>query len=132
MKNLFLDDLRSPVDAFKETLYDNPHEIYISKKWVTVRNHIAFVDFILTNGIPEIISFDHDLAKSHYTPRKFWNDYQKSKEWQDAQVHEEKTGYDCALWLMQHCIENNLELPICYIHSGNPVGRDKIINALKL
>ena len=56
--------------------------------------------------------------------------YDKSKEWQEKQVHKEKTGYECAKWLIDYCIENNLECPMYVCHSMNPVGRDNILGVL--
>ena len=35
----------------------------------------------------------------------------------------EKTGYHCAKWLIEYCIDNNEKLPAeIYIHSMNPAG----------
>ena len=131
-KNLFLDDMRMPSDAYMEKLYDNPHTLYIDKEWVLVENFEQFKQWIENNGMPDIISFDHDLAPSHYTPKELWTDYEKSKEWQDNQVHSELTGAGCALWLMKFCEDEKLDLPQCIVHSANPVGRDKIIRILGL
>ena len=64
-------------------------------------------------------------------PEHLWTDYDKSKEWQDAQVHKEKTGYECAIWLVDYCMDNNLKLPNYYCHSMNPVGKDKIVGLLQ-
>lgn len=38
----------------------------------------------------------------------------------------EKTGYDCAKWLVEYCLDNNLKLPKWNIQSANPVGKDNI------
>ena len=65
-----------------------------------------------------------------FTPEHLWVDYDKSKEWQDAQVHIEKTGYECAKWLVDYCIKNGLKCPDYYCHSMNPVGKDKIVGLL--
>lgn len=42
----------------------------------------------------------------------------------------EKTGFDCAKFLVEYCMENNLKLPEFYVHSMNPVGKDNIVNYL--
>ncbi len=42
----------------------------------------------------------------------------------------EKTGYDCAKWLVNFCMDNNLELPEYYAHSMNTVGRRNILGYL--
>lgn len=130
-KNLFLDDKREPRDAFNENLYENPVHLFVEEEWEVVKNYKEFVEWILEFGVPDIISFDHDLAPSHYTPKEYWTDYEKSKEWQDRQKHTEPTGAGCALWLRKHCEDNNLELPYVIVHSANPVGRDKIIKFLQ-
>lgn len=38
----------------------------------------------------------------------------------------EKTGYECAKWLVSYCIDNKLKLPSYYVHSMNPVGAENI------
>lgn len=119
---LFLDDVREPIQAFTYTKLN----IFRDKDWAIVRNFEEFKTYIETNGIPYFISFDHDLADSHYTPKHLWDNYEASKKWQEEQIHTEKTGYDCALWLLQYCSDNNLKLPNHYCHSMNPVGKDKI------
>ena len=124
---LFLDDIRHPYDAYTYT----QETMFLQKIWEVVRNFDEFKSHIETNGLPRLISFDHDLADSHYTPQHLWTDYEKSKEWQETQVHKEKTGYECAKWLVDFCMENNLELPAYYCHSQNPVGKDKILGLFK-
>jgi hypothetical protein len=123
---LFLDDIRNPIDAFSYT----KQKMFIDENWDVVRNYEEFKNYIIQNGIPSMISFDHDLADSHYQPKHLWTDYDKSKEWQDQQIHTEKTGYECAKWLIEYCTENNLKLCSYFCHSMNPVGKDNIINAL--
>lgn len=129
-RNLFLDDKRMPSDAYLENLYDNPHDVYVNEEWGVAESYADFVFWIIYNGLPKIISFDHDLAPSHYAPKHLWTDYKKSKEWQEEQVYTKPTGADCAVWLVEYCEKNNFELPVCYCHSANPVGRDKILKIL--
>ena len=107
--NLFLDDVRMPKDVFAYTKLP----IYISVDWVVVRNYYAFIALVEGKGVPEIISFDHDLADVHYKKQEF--DYKNPNL--------EKTGYHCAEWLIYYCIDNNKELPAeVLIHSMNPAG----------
>jgi hypothetical protein len=101
--NLFLDDVREPNLFLNDT-----------RTWVIVRGYNDFVKIITERGLPEFISFDHDLADEHYNQIV---DYEK---------YVEKTGYDCAKWLMEYCIKNNKTLPNYQIHSMNPVGRMNI------
>lgn len=124
--HLFLDDIRNPIDAFAYT----KDSIYLEREWVIVRNYEEFERYLQKRSFPEVISFDHDLAPSHYTPEHLWDDYEASKKWQDAQVHIEKTGYDCARKLITYCDYNQIRLPRCLVHSQNPVGRDNIQNLL--
>jgi hypothetical protein len=124
---LFLDDIRHPYDAFEHT----QQTMFLHKKWEVVKNYNEFIKWITKNGLPELISFDHDLGDTLYTSAHLRNDSEKSKEWQDAQVHTEKTGYECAKWLIDYCLDNNLKCPKFYCHSMNPVGRDKINSILE-
>ena len=43
----------------------------------------------------------------------------------------EKSGYECAKWLVQYCLENDLDLPFCYVHSQDVVEQDNINHLLK-
>ncbi len=110
---LFLDDIRYPIDAYHYTKQD----IFLRKDWHIVRNHEQFVNRILEKELPEMISFDHDLADQHYTD-------------QGSQEYVEKTGYDCAKWLVEYCMDNDVDLPKFYCHSMNPVGKNNIESLL--
>lgn len=127
-KFLFLDDIRVPYTVFE---YTGLNFYFSNNHWHIVRNYEQFVQYIEQNGLPEFISFDHDLADSHYTPPHLWDDYEASKKWQDEQVHTEKTGYDCAMFLVEYCVQNKNKIPNWYTHSLNPVGKDKIDNLMR-
>ena len=119
--NLFLDDFRVPADAFN--YLGNP--IYLKKDWVIVRSYDEFVKYIEENGLPEVISFDHDLADFHY-------DVQDHVDQDYYDLCEEKTGYHCAKWLVNYCIDNKKELPqTIMIHSMNVVGSKNIDSLFK-
>lgn len=120
--NLFLDDYRTLLSTYEYKKF----KPYITEEWVIVRNYNEFVKVIEQQGLPKLISFDHDLADEHYTPEKYWNDYEASKEYQESQNYTEKTGYDCAKWLAEYCLDNQLPLPQWETHSMNPVGADNI------
>lgn len=111
--NLFLDDIREPEDAY----YYTNRRMYINWHWHTVRNYDEFVNWITINGMPSHISFDHDLADTHYDPNHVGE-------------HMEKTGYDCAKWLVEYCLDNNIKCPEFDCHSMNPVGKINILNLL--
>ena len=108
------------------------NSIYLLNDWDIVRNYDEFINYILKNGLPSVISFDHDLADEHYVPSEYWDNYDLSKEFQESQSYREKTGNDCAKWLLEYCYENDLKLPQCMVHSANPVGADNIRKTLKL
>jgi hypothetical protein len=44
---------------------------------------------------------------------------------------EEKTGYDCAKWLVDYCIDNQANLPDYLVHSANPIGKKNIESYLE-
>jgi len=110
--NLFLDDVRSPAGAFIHT--SNPY--YLDRVWIIVRSYDDFVKRIVDRGLPEIVSFDHDLADVHYDP----------STWTEGFVYHEKTGMDCAKWLVNHCLDTGKQFPKWYVHSQNPVGGKNI------
>ena len=99
-KKLYLDDVRNPQ----------------SEGWIVLRTYEDFVKWITENGIPDEISFDHDLAEITY-------DSQTGRE---SFRYYEKTGYDAAKWLCEYCWNNGLPIPTWNVHSANPVGRDNI------
>lgn len=124
--NLFLDDVRVPSDVTWSTFP------YTNMEWTIVRNYAQFIEHIQTKGIPGLISFDHDLADEHYTPEEYWSDYEASRIYQESRNYTEKTGNDCAKWLVEYCLEKNIPgLPYILIHSLNPVGADNIRNTLR-
>jgi 3-mercaptopyruvate sulfurtransferase SseA len=118
MFNLFLDDVREVEDV---TWVKLP-----KVEWTIVRNYDDFVKAINKNGLPDLVSFDHDLGAEHYpqTAEDLCKpiDYSKYKE---------KTGYTCATFLVSYCLDNNLNLPKYLIHSMNPVGAENISSLLK-
>lgn len=127
MYNLFLDDERDPKTC--ATYISNTLIVYYLKMdWIVVRNYDDFTKTILKRGLPTLISFDHDLADEHY------NDLFSDENWakKDHEVvlntdsYKEKTGYDCALWLVDYCLDNSKRYPQSLVHSQNPVGKKKI------
>jgi hypothetical protein len=119
---VFLDDFRNPENCIEYMKLP----IYSELKWTIVRNYNEFILDTTINGVADIYSFDHDLADEHYNKEivkgenyhKIVDNY---KEIYD--LFDEKTGYHCALWLINYCIDNKKELPNeIYIHSMNPAG----------
>jgi hypothetical protein len=127
MKKLFLDDIRVPKDAIG-LVPSNLNQIYWDNDWNIVRNYFEFCNFIQKFGLPDFISFDHDLADDHYND--LFSDENWTKDDNDIVLkydeYKEKTGYECAKWLVDWCLENQMSLPKCIIHSANPVGKKNI------
>jgi hypothetical protein len=105
LKKLYLDDVRNPQ----------------SKGWYIVRTYEDFTSWITENGLPDEISFDHDLAQID-------NDPSSGRE---SFKYYEKTGYDAAKWLCEYCWTNGLPIPKWNVHSANPVGRDNITQLIE-
>ena len=108
---LYLDDVRIPKD----------------ERWEVVTSYDEFVNHIELNGIEnyDCISLDHDLGEE--AMREYYSNV-KPNGILDYDNIKEKTGYDCAKWLIQKSIKQNTPLPKIYCHSANPVGSENIIN----
>lgn len=120
---LFLDDVRTMTDcvAYMHSRIGRKNPIYLEKGWAICRNFECFKATILDMGIPDFISFDHDLADEHYLnflqgkPNSYYTD---------------PTGYDCAKWLVEYCHLKDLKIPDFAVHSMNPVGAERIFSYL--
>lgn len=121
MIRLFIDDYRMPIDC---TTYMYARgvdcEIY-RQQWHVVRSHGQFVKFIEDNGMPDVISFDHDLADVEELREDL-----PFEEWFDLSGNREYTGMDCAKWLVERCMDTGERLPAYLVHSVNPAGRANI------
>lgn len=118
MYNLFLDDERvpySPNGSHIDVYYYTHDDIYINHDWVIVRSYDQFIDYITKNGLPKIVSFDHDLSDEHYQYLINHSDVNYNK-------YTEKTGMECLKWLCEYCLDNNKKLPKCLIHTQNIIG----------
>jgi hypothetical protein len=123
---IYLDDVRTPIDK---------------ENWEVVRSYDEFVETVTKLGLENIetISLDHDLgdtAMNEYFTNVSPNytlDYNKIQE---------KTGYDCAKWLVEHFYDKNpdwvllgrlqkktvgFNFPTVYTHSANPIGSANIL-----
>jgi len=122
--HLFLDDERMPKDV---KWIELP-----SVNWVIVRNYKQFVETIERDGIPHTISFDHDLADEHYQEYSVAHD-KRMLSYGTIRYDKlaEKTGYDCAKWLAQYCVDNNVPIPLYYLHTLNGIGRQNIFSILE-
>jgi hypothetical protein len=119
MKKLFLDDIRQPKDAIN-LVPSHLNKMYWEQDWYVVKDYKEFVKWISFYGVPDLISFDHDLADIHYEVD--YNDWELSSD----QLGVEETGLDCAKWLVDYCFDNGHKLPEYIVHSANPAGRKNI------
>lgn len=110
---LFLDDVRDPNKFLKDI-----------RTWITARNYQEFVEIIKKRGLPKFISFDHDIEPDQYVGNVL-------EDIKNCKIIRSKNGYDCAKWLLQHCMEIGADLPDYQIHSMNPVGVENIRQLLK-
>lgn len=97
MKRLLLDDERD-----LKMVYDMTKNPIYHKQWDIVRNYKQFINYIEKQGMPNIISFDHDLGEA-------------------------KSGMDCAHYIIDQCIDHDLNMPDVLVHSMNPVGKENIM-----
>lgn len=104
----FIDDERVPRDCLKYMkgrVFDV--NIYAGIDWRIFRTFEEMVEYMKEwNKIPDFISFDHDLGDG-------------------------KDGYDCAVYLVEYCLDNNLIFPPFCVHSQNPVGKERIETFIK-
>jgi hypothetical protein len=120
---LWLDDIRNPHMPEWESMVPSRGRVH-SVAWV--RDYSEFISWIEHNGLPDVISFDHDLGMEHYVAPQYWSDYYSSSRIQEKADHKEKTGYDCAKWLIEYCLDKKTPMPETHVHSANPVGADNI------
>lgn len=114
---IYLDDVRIPKDP----------------EWILVKNYDEFVQKIQEIGLPNIstISFDHDLGDTAMA--EYFNNVAPNYKLNYDNITE-KTGLDCAKWLINHWMENRKQIPHqgfnfpqVYSHSANPIGAANII-----
>lgn len=107
--NLFLDDFRLP----KDVTWIKLPEV----EWHIAHDFRYFVNFLRRYGCPAIVSLDHDLHPSH-------NEEAANKQLRgfDYDNVNEKTGLECAIFLVRFCKENKFRPNQIYIHTLNPVG----------
>lgn len=108
---LWVDDMRNPHSDVWNSVASNKKFVDEDSSIVWLCNYNEFVNWlnITINDKevlwPTLICFDHDLG-------------------------EEKTGMDCAKYLVEFCMNNNMKLPNYTCHSSNPVGRENILSYL--
>jgi len=125
---LWLDDIRNPFIGDWLLQY-SPDYYYMEtneQQVVWVKTYKEFCSWITENGLPEVICFDHDLS-DFQSMKSGYPHLMDDVEWPKT----EKTGMDCAHWLVNYCIDNNVDLPQWKIQSANEVGKENIDKLLK-
>ena len=109
--SLYLDDVRTPTDD----------------SWQVVRNQNQFASHVRLNGLEnyEVISLDHDLGEE--AMNEFYNNALPNFKLNYDNILNEKTGYDCAKWLVAESMTTKIPLPQIYVHSANPIGSANIM-----
>ena len=109
MKKIYLDDVRTPVDG----------------DWIVVRNYDEFVAKVTEIGLENIdmISLDHDLGD---TAMKEWYENVSVNYQLNYDNIEEKTGYDCAKWLVDQWLNGKPVVDV-FTHSANAIGASNIM-----
>lgn len=107
---LYLDDVRIPTEG----------------DWEVVRNYDEFVAHIKINGLEkyEVISLDHDLGEGAMV--EYYTNTKPNYELNYGRIFE-KTGMDCARFLVSESMNTKVLLPQIYVHSANPIGSANII-----
>lgn len=120
-KLLFLDDYRQPIDCASYMYRKGVDCKIYHKEWNIVKSYGQFINWINQNGLPDFISFDHDLNDLEELQESL-----EKNEWFDSISNKEYTGMDCAKWLVNYCLDNNKSLPKFAVHSANPCGASNI------
>ncbi len=107
---LYLDDIRTPNND----------------DWSVVRNYEELVSHIRLNGLDkyEVISLDHDLGDT--AQQEYYNNVSPNYQLDYNNILE-KTGLDCAKWLVSESMNSKIPLPQIYTHSANPIGSANIM-----
>ena len=112
---IYLDDVRTPTQGVGEN----------NQPWVIVRSYDEFVEKVNEIGLENIqaISLDHDLGES---AMKEWNTNVYHNYKLDYDNITEKTGYDCAKWLVEQWMDDKPVVTVM-THSANAIGSANIM-----
>lgn len=112
-KFLYLDDVRVPKDDH----------------WILVKDYDEFIAKVNEFGLDGFytISLDHDLGMGAM------REWYRAVEWDgDNEINydniQEKTGMDCAKFLVNLSMDTGIDLPLILVHSANNVGAENIIS----
>jgi hypothetical protein len=137
---LFLDDQRNPKHAY---IYPKRCELGIiiecqslkhfsgidDNDWVIVRNYKDFVSIIENAGLPDVVSFDHDLSEEYI--KHYYKVTQETGIIEYGNLKPD-SGYHCAKYLVQEWKKQNKPKHIkTFVHSANRWGQINIKEVLK-
>ena len=107
---LYLDDVRTPKDA----------------DWEVVRSYDEFVAHVRLHGLEnyDLMSLDHDLGDT--AMNEYYNNVHPNYTLDYSNI-KEKTGMDCAKFLVAESMTKGIPLPAIYVHSANPIGSANIM-----
>lgn len=108
---LWLDDFRNPFTNDWVLRFSPIGEDVII---IWVKTYKDFTSWITTNGLPDAICFDNDLGDFSTINGELI----------------EKTGYDCAKWIVEYCLDNDKEAPLFNIQSDNTPAIENIFKLL--
>jgi hypothetical protein len=137
--NLFLDDLRKPEHAYiypkrngAGLIIETQSLKYVSNvqndDWIVVRNYDDFVKTIEEKGLPDVVSFDHDLSTEYV--QHYYKVTEKTGIIEYGNLKPD-SGYHCAKFICQKCLEKNTPFPRYFIHSANKWGGENIKNYIE-
>lgn len=105
MRYLFLDAVRTPMD----------------ETWEIVRTVEEFSRWIQDNGIPEVVSLDHDLGDEMIYRGQSAGEYEELRG-----SSRELTGLDACKVLLSFCNDFGDVPQNIFVHSANPVGAERM------
>lgn len=109
--SIWLDDERNPYTRTWQSVATNSMVFKDEGPLVVwLKSYDEFVNWLTLAKedkylFPTLVCFDHDLGN-------------------------DKSGMDCAKYLVDFCMDNNFELPRYSCHSSNPAGRENILSYL--
>lgn len=98
--NIWLDDIRDPKEHDIQLLFGATGK----EKWIQTGEEV--IELLDEGANIKCISFDHDLGENRIT------------------------GYDVAKEFERRCYNKEIKCPLWKIHSSNPVGADRIMQAM--
>lgn len=106
---LWIDDIRNPQTKEWTDWFIKNVGAVTTDTFYWVKNFDEFKEYIDTYGLPRVICFDHDLGETGET---------------------ERNGLTCAKYLIEYCMEHNLDIPEYACQTSNPVGKENISSLL--